>query len=162
MRQFEIKAEKTINGNRFYIRPFAAFKAVNISGEIMSLMIPVLAAATPVAEAVFRKSDEVSLLDVDAEKIAPALANMVSGISGDKMEGFLKTLLVRHGNVSVTAKGESEPVTMTEDDADEIFCGEVQDMFVLAVEVIKANYSGFFGKLGSRFGGVIEKLLQKV
>ena len=45
---------------------------------------------------------------------------------------------------------------MTEDLADEIFCGDTQDMFILAFDVIQANYSGFFKRLGGQFGEAIK------
>ena len=45
---------------------------------------------------------------------------------------------------------------LTEDLANEVFCTDVQDMFILAFEVIRTNYNGFFKKLGDRFGKVAE------
>ena len=57
---------------------------------------------------------------------------------------------------------EGEKVRLlTEDLANEIFCEEVQDMFILAFEVIRTNYNGFFKKLGNQFGSVIEGLNTK-
>ena len=47
---------------------------------------------------------------------------------------------------------------LTEDLANEVFCEDVQDMFLLAFEVIRTNYNGFFKKLGGRFGPLIEGL----
>ena len=46
---------------------------------------------------------------------------------------------------------------LTEDLANEVFCTDVQDMFILAFEVIRTNYNGFFKKLGDRFGKVAER-----
>lgn len=43
-------------------------------------------------------------------------------------------------------------VTLDKDLADEVFCGDIQDMFILCYEVIKVNFSGFFKKLGVQFG----------
>mgnify|MGYP006918803675 FL=1 len=34
----------------------------------------------------------------------------------------------------------------------DIFAGDLQDMFMLAVEVIKVNFNGFFKKLADRSG----------
>ena len=42
--------------------------------------------------------------------------------------------------------------------SNEVFCEDVQDMFLLAFEVIRTNYNGFFKKLGGRFGSLIEGL----
>ena len=43
---------------------------------------------------------------------------------------------------------------------DELFCGEVEDMFVLMWYVIQVNFSGFFKKLAARFG-LVGDLFQK-
>jgi len=90
---------------------------------------------------------------------AGALAKGASGISGDKLEHLLKKLLVQHRNISFEPVGgpfetkkSSKPQLLTEDLANDMFCGDVQDMFILAFDVIKSNYSGFFEKLGNLFG----------
>ena len=49
---------------------------------------------------------------------------------------------------------------LTEDLANEVFCEDVQDMFLLAFEVIRTNYNGFFKKLGGRFGSLVGDLMK--
>jgi len=156
-RQHDVKAERDLNGNRFYIRPFPAFAAANLSGEISSLIIPILASIAPAAS----KAGGDSVLDINVEDAAPALASGLSAVNGDRVESLLKKLLVKHGNISVELEGKDEAQRLTEDLANELFCGDAQDMFILAFDVIKVNFSGFFVKLGSLSGGAIEKLLQK-
>jgi len=162
MKQHDVKSKNTLNGNTFYLRPFSALKAANMSGEIMSLLTPVLAGIAPIVAGAEIKGDNISLFDIDAEKAAPHLANAMSGISGDKLELLLKKLLIQYKNISVELEGEKEAQHLTEDLANELFCGETQDMFILAFEVIKVNYSGFFKKLGGRFGAALNILTQKV
>ena len=41
---------------------------------------------------------------------------------------------------------------LDQDTANEVFCGEIQDMFLLMWYVIQVNFSGFFKKLAARFG----------
>ena len=154
MKQHEIKQERVLGGNTFYVRPFGAFKAANMSGEIMSILMPIIARAAPIAVGAEVKNGVINLLDMDAEKAAPHLANAMSGISGDKLELLLRKLLIQHKNISVEIDGK-DAETLTADLADELFCGDMQDMFILAFDVIKANYSGFFEKLGSQFGRAI-------
>jgi hypothetical protein len=141
MKQHEVKSEKTIGENTFYIRPFPAFTAANISGELAGVLAPAIAGLAPLA---MRGDSDVMNLDVSS------FSGALSGLSGDKVENLLKKLLTKYGNVSVdTADG----VTRLDDDtANEIFCGSAQDMFILAVEVINVNFKGFFAKLGSQFG----------
>ena len=162
MIQFDVKAERDLNGNRFFIRPFAAFTAANISGDVSSLIMPILSSIVPVTgRAAESKGEAASLLDINVEDAAPALASGLSAISGDKVESLLKKLLVKHGNISVTREGEDNNERLTEDLANELFCGNAQDMFILAFDVIKANYSGFFEKLGIQSGEAIAALIQK-
>ena len=160
MKQFD-PIVKTLSGNKFYIRPFGAFTSANLSGEIISLVVPVLSAAAPLIGNATGNGADTSLLDIDSEVAAPILANAAAGISGDRLEALLKKLLIKHGNISVELEGERDAQNLTEDLADEVFCGETQDMFILAFEVIKVNYSGFFEKLAFPFGERVNALLQK-
>ena len=165
MKQHEVKQKRTLSGNVFHVRPFGAFKAANMSGEILSLLTPILAGVAPIIAAADVSGDDVSFLDMDAEKAAPHLANAMSGISGDKLEALLKKLLIQHGNISVEIQNENGSMKsaelLTEDLANEVFCGDTQDLFILAFDVIKVNFSGFFKKLGGQYGGVINALLAK-
>jgi len=160
MKQFDVKQERELNGNTFYVRPFPAFVSANISGEAAAFITPILTALAPLVGS--KVTDETSLMDLDVEKVAPLLADSLSTMSGDKVELLMKKLLVKHGNISVELADGSEVQKLTEDLANEVFCGDTQDMFILAYDVIKANFSGFFKKLGGRFGGVLNALLAKV
>ena len=95
------------------------------------------------------------LLDIKVEDAAPAIAGAFSSLDGDKVEKILKHLLIAGSNISVEQPGEKVRL-LTEDLANEVFCTDVQDMFILAFEVIRTNYNGFFKKLGDRFGKVAE------
>ena len=151
MKTFEAK-EMQIGENLFYIRPLPAFKAANISGELFSTLLPALGSLAPLAGAAGNAG---SLLDVDSGEAAKAFAQGASALSGSKVELMLKMLLVRHGNISFERAGPKEdgqPRLLTEDIANDLFSSDVQDMFLLAYEVVKLNYGGFFGKLGSLFG----------
>ena len=78
------------------------------------------------------------------------------------VETLLRQLLVDYGNIAYDDPETGATPKLTMDKANELFCGEVQDMFILAFEVIRTNYSGFFSKLGGRFGQAIEELMKKV
>ena len=152
MKTFEVK-ERQLGGNMFYLRPIPAFKAANISGELFAAVLPALASLAPMVG-----MEKGGLLDIDSEAAASALAKGASGIGGDKLELLLKMLLVQNRNISFEPIGASksgQPQLLTEDLANDIFCGDIQDMFILAFDVIKSNYGGFFGKLDSLFGSHI-------
>ena len=159
MKQFDVKAEKTIGGNKFYIRPFGAMKAAGISADVTAFILPILGAAAPLLGD-STKGKGTGLMDINVEDAGKALANSLPEGSGDRVEALLKKLLTKHQNISVEIDGE-EIQNLNEDLANELFCGEVQNMFILAVEVIKVNYAGFFKKLGDQFGGALEKLLNR-
>jgi len=169
------RTEKVIGENTFYIVPFAAFTATNISAELSAVLAPMLgsmgamiggidvdaamkAASQPSfnAENTTEEDRGVSVTDImnmDMEKVLPALAAAFGSLSGDRLERLMRRLLVDNKNISVEGEiTDGRTVTLDKDLADEVFCGDIQDMFTLCYEVIKVNFSGFFKKLGAQFG----------
>ena len=169
------RTEKVIGENTFYIVPFAAFTATNISAELSAVLAPMLgsmgamiggidvdaamkAASQPSfnAENTTEEDRGVSVTDImnmDMEKVLPALAAAFGSLSGDRLERLMRRLLVDNKNISVEGEiTDGRTVTLDKDLADEVFCGDIQDMFILCYEVIKVNFSGFFKKLGVQFG----------
>ncbi len=154
LKQLEYR-EVTVGENIFYIRPLPAFKAANMTGELAALVLPLISGLAPLLSAVDSEKEGNGLLDIKVEDAAPAIAGAFSSIEGDKVEQILRHLLIAGSNISVEQPGEKARL-LTEDLANEVFCTDVQDMFILAFEVIRTNYSGFFKKLGDRFGKVAE------
>ncbi len=155
--------EKVIGENTFYIRPFSAFTAANISAELTSVLSPMIGSVGVLIGKVDASGaedsgaeDSVDLADImnlDMEKALPALAAAFGSLSGDRMEKLMLRLLVDNKNIAVEGEAtDGRTVQMSKDLADEVFCGEVQDMFILCYEVIKVNYGNFFKKLVARFG----------
>ncbi len=150
----------TIGDMDFYIRPFPAFKAANMTGELASLLAPLLGALAPMVSEADKSRDTQEeskgmdgLLDMDAGKVVETMMNCTS-IDGNQMEKMMKKLLLG-GHIAVELEeedGSREAMALTQDLADEIFCGDVQDMFVLCYHVIRLNYKRFFGKLASLSG----------
>ena len=77
-----------------------------------------------------------------------------TAIDGDKLEKLMKKLLLGgHITVEITnEEGEIDGERLNEDLANEIFCGDVQDMFLLCFQVIKLNFNGFFKKFATLSG----------
>ena len=140
-----------VGDTTFYIRPFPAFKSANIFGQLTKTITPV---AGGLLSLVGGTGDEKSVFDLNLEEAAPALAGAVSGLSGTVVETLLRQLLVDYGNIAYDDPETGATPKLTMDKANELFCGEVQDMFILAVEV---NYNGFFKKLAAQFGAAIAK-----
>lgn len=156
MKQLEAHSV-AIGENTFYIRPLPAFKAANMSGELASLVLPVLTGLAPMLGGA---DADKGLFDVDLEAAAPTIAEAFTSLSGDKLEAILKHLLIAGRNISVETPDCDKAVLLTEDLANELFCAEVQDMFMLAFEVIRTNYNGFFKKLAARFGPATQRMTQ--
>lgn len=162
LRQMEPMKVKVGEYN-FYITPFPAFKAANITGELASVLAPLLGVLAPLVDGGNQKeggegSDGGSLMDIDAGKAAEAIAGC-SAISGDKLEKLMQKLLLGR-NIVVEAPnqdGEVEAQRLDMDLANELFCGEVQDMFVLCFHVIRLNFNGFFKRFAARSGKAEEK-----
>lgn len=154
--------QKQIGEYVFYIYPFSAFKAANISGELVSLISPILVSILP---SVVNKDDDgggdESLLDMDISAAMPSIMQACSTLDGDKVEHMMRLLLTQNRNISFEHEQERRVKWLSEDDMDELFCGSIEDMFVLAVEVIKINFKGFFKRLGNLSGNPAE-LLSKV
>lgn len=161
MKRLETTA-KVIGENTFYIRPFGAFTAANISGELTAVLSPILAGIAPLIGSMDldeTEGESTEPMDMDIEKAMPAISSALSTISGDKIERMVRQLLVDHRNVSVVSEDTGgQPVQLSADLADEVFCGDIQDMFLLCITVIKINFKGFFKNVGTRSGSLIDKL----
>ena len=157
------KTKITIGDYDFYVSKFAAFTSANLSGELIRLFTPVIASVAPTAIKLLGGDDEDSqnVLDTELDDLAPALAGAFNHLTGNQLELIMRKLLVNEKNISFAEKDCMDPnqlKIMTSDDADEIFCGDIQDMYELAIKVIKLNYNGFFTKLAARYGLDLEKV----
>ena len=147
MKRMEV-TEKQIGENTFYLKPFPAFTAANISGELAALITPMISGLAPF----FTGKSLEQVMTMEMEDAMPAFSDAFSALSGDKVERMMKKLLVDHENISVDIPETGKTEVLNLDLANEVFCGDVQDMFLLCFEVIKINFSGFFRKLGAQFG----------
>lgn len=176
------RTEKVIGENTFYIAPFAAFTAANISVELTAILSPMIGSMGAVVGEIDMKeamkaanqpsfdtenaSEKAGgfavedIMNMDVGKLMPALARAFGSLSGDKFEHLMRRLLVDNQNISVQGEvTEGRTVNLTADLANEVFCGEIQDMLLLCYEVIKVNFSGFFKKLGAQFGRQLRAML---
>lgn len=161
--------EKVIGEYVFYIRPFGAFTASNISGDLAAVLTPMLGSLSAAFKSkngekkiATDENGKINIMDVEIEDVLPAIGDALSQLSGDKFEKILMKLLIVHKNISVCGVATNgNTVTLDRELADEVFCTDLQDMLILALEVIKINFSGFFKKLAGRFGFVIQATQKK-
>ena len=150
LKQLEPTVRK-VGDNVFYITPFPAFRAANLSGELASVLAPL----SGVVAAVMSGTDgeTFNFMDLDVKKVADGMSGCAE-LSGDKLEAVMKKLLLG-GHISVEFTDESGEKSMEKLDIDlanEIFCGEIQDMYVLCFHVIQLNFNGFFKRLAALSG----------
>ena len=150
LKQMDYSHEVTLSGYKFKIRPFPAFTAMNMSGEVISFLSPLFTVLAPL------------LASDDTNSVANTNINTtpISLVSGDKVETIIKKLLVNHSNIIVEIDGNPEPLDFNL--ANEVFCGQAQDMYVLAYKVIAVNFPGIFSKINAQFGRVGELLEKKM
>ena len=172
LKQLEPKKE-TIGGLNFYIRPFPAMVAANLTGDLASLLTPVLAALMPLVGDSDNEGDDEDgdLMDIDVNDAAASISKSMEGFSGSKVESMMKKLLITHKNVVVelpvmdeddVETGEYSQEILDMDIVNEIFCGDVQDMFILAFYVIRLNFNGFFKRLAGPSGKAGEAIAKKM
>jgi len=157
MKQMEV-TKKKIGGNTFYIKPFPAFTAANISGELSSVMAPIIGGLAGLIDG--KEADE--FMDMDISEAVPSITEALGNVDGDKVEHLMQRLLITYKNISVAGvatDGETEILDM--DMANEIFCGEIDEMVMLCAEVVKVNFGGFFKKVADRSGSLREVIQKK-
>ncbi len=138
----------TVSGVQYYIRPFPAFKAAKISGDVLKILMPFLDVLTPM----MGKKEPLS---TSITEMMPSITRAFSTLSGDELERVMKELLLTDGNIAAeNASGDVVP--LDNNMINELFCGEAQDMYVLAYHVIRLNFGGFFKRLGLPGGSATE------
>jgi len=149
LKQLEPTVEH-IGDMTFHITPFPALKCANITGELANVLAPLLTAFVGLVG-----ENDKGLFDVDVNRISDVFMGCTS-INGDKIEKLIEKLLLG-GNISLEHcddSGNMEVVRLNKDILNEIFCGEIQDMFILCYYVIRLNYNGFFKKFANQSGKV--------
>mgnify|MGYP006983605472 CR=1 FL=1 len=143
----------TINRNKYYIFPLPAFTAANLSGDILALLAPFIGGIAPAIST--------DGANAKVEDILLSLTAAFNSMEGDKLEALLRKILLDGKNITVETDDDPDGERLDQDLINELFCGNVQDMYILAFHVLKVNYQGFFKKLSSRFGGAFRTVAQK-
>lgn len=145
---------RKIGDTTFYITPFPAFRAANLSAELASVLAPLSGVVAAVMSGSKDASGEnFNLMDLDVRKVVEGMSG-AADLNGDKLESLMKKLLLGgHIRAEVeNERGEKDLETLDMDLANELFCGEIQDMYALCVHVIQLNYNGFFKRLSAQSG----------
>lgn len=149
--------ERKIGKYIFYIYPLPAFTAASLSTEVIGLLAPLVGGIAGAFKDSNKDSSEEkkSFMDMDISDAAPYIVNAFSSLSANKVDNLIKNLLLNE-HVAVREEEFTEAVYLTEDKCNEVFRGNVQNMFVLAFYVLKENYGDFFESIGNQYGSVTE------
>lgn len=151
----------SIGDYNFYIYPFGALIASRLTGDLLALVTPILGAAAPLIGKQLNAEDG-SLFDLEIEELAPVLSGAFSSLSGEQLERMMRQLLLDHKNIFFEGVEDEKPKLLGQDDLNEIFCLELQDMYLLAWEVLKLNFKGFFKRLTGPSGNLATSLAKLV
>ena len=128
MKQMESTKAKVGELN-FYITPFPAFKAANLTGELASVLAPLLGVLAPLVT-----SEGEGLMDIDVNRAAEAMSGCTA-ISGDKLELLMRKLLIG-GNIVVEVPDENGTIELGKN-ADLVVCEK--NIYDIAHDEIKTT-----------------------
>ena len=140
----------TIGDYNFYIHPFGAMKSANISGELVGFISPIIGALVALVGG--DTADMDSVFDMNIEDAAPVIIKAFSTINGETVEKLLTTLIIANKNIAFDTDEDQKVEWLDKFNVDDLFVGDIQNMYLLAWEVIKVNYKGFFSKISDLFG----------
>lgn len=136
-----------IDGVKYKIECFPAKKSVKVLARLLKVVGgPMAAIATMV-----KPGDDKSLLDVKFDDaIGGMVSQLVSGIDEDEVLNLLVELTSCAYPLTGAAAGSAS------EDFDVRFQGKLNSLMKLATEVVKHNYSDFFGE-GSALGAILKR-----
>ena len=159
-----LAAEEIIGEYKFYIRYFGAWTAQRIGLKFKDVLAKAAAAAALEIAETLKNTDTENVFDVEVNAdLIPALIKILGELDVKTLEDLTMEIIINHKNVAYVHNDNigMEPKELKYDTADQIFSGDLQDMYILIACVIKANYKNFLDRLGTRFGGLSE-IIQNV
>ena len=144
----------------FKIRPLGAMYATHVFGDLVSVLLPIIGAAS-LASGIDKNdlSTPASLEKLMNDLDTDSLIESLSRIDGKVLERLISELVLDYKNVSF--QDGSEWRIMVREDFDEIFCMYFAGSLKLCSAVIKQNFGSFFGDIGDLFGNLLKKAAQK-
>ena len=155
-----VTTEKTIDGYKFCIFPFGAWSAQRIGFGLKDILTRATGDAIPELVKALKTMGKENSLDMEVgAEMAAVIFKVLRDLNADAAENILKELLIKHGNITVTpVDTPGNTVKLDLSVSDTIFCGDLQNMYILAAHVILVNYASFFGKGASLFGELIDDI----
>ena len=152
----------TIGDFNFYIRPFHPFTANKILFKLKNILAGSLDEAIPLISEMIEQ-DNKGVMDIELDsRIIPVVFKALKNLDGDTAEELFLLLLLNHKNIAFlpsNIEGDKGTAKALDEDAINVaFTGELQDLYLLCVHVLKINYLNFFVKAPNRFGEFIKDI----
>ena len=156
-----LAAEETIGEYKFYIRYFGAWTAQRIGLKFKDVFTKAAAVAAPEIAEAMKNLDSENAFDLEVNSdLIPALIKILGEMDIKTLEELTQEVIIKHKNVAFVHEDHTgkEPEPLTYEKADQIFSGDLQDMYILIACVIKANYRNFLDRLVTQYGGLLETI----
>lgn len=138
----EIK-EKQIGENKYYVRPFAPLKALELLGDLQAVLTSSFGSAIGEQEADADKDNNpTNLLDKNID-IGSVIAGIGKNLKGPALVSFA-TRIIDKDYVSIMRATDETPVKFEKNISDNTFSGRLTEMFALMHFVLEVNYADFF------------------
>lgn len=152
------------NDVEYAIFPFPAMVATGIAGDLAKYIGPIVSALAPLVSGDLKSTtvDEMgteilgNVMQRQVDELVPVLQSAFSALDGKSLQKVVSSLLTTNGNINyeyVDDNGRAVTKRLTASTMDELFIGNLDVMLKLCIDVVRVNYSGFFGNLLSQSGG---------
>ena len=153
LKRMEVQ-DVSIGDFQFKIRPLAAMNAAYVFGDVSAIVLPVIGVAA--LSGGDKKDLDLEIFEgvnLDAKALTVALGN----VNGKALTKLISELTLNYNNVSYFDDETSSWKPLGNEAFDEIFCMNFAGAIALCVEVVRQNYSGFFGDIVTLFGKLMTK-----
>lgn len=156
------KNEVHVGGATFYVAPFPVFTSARITAMLAKVVSPVIGSIIVLlgGDEEEEEGDGV-LVTSDLDSAMQAFASAMGTLNPADFERLMRELLVNSRNIVWANEENREGEILTEDDLNALFAGDVQNMYILAYNVLKTNFRGFFEKFKSPSGNRLADALKE-
>lgn len=144
--------EVTVGGREFRLTMLPATRGQELFARLCRHVVP--PAAKAFAGSGFKSI--ASLMEGDLRGLGAGLADGVAQLLGNLNEAEQR-LILKELLSDAYMRGEDEKFVKLADVYEDAFAGRVEDIYELALESLKLNYSGFYAKLSAAISSGITK-----
>ena len=153
---YDVKSRE-IGGNTYYVTAFPPLKAIELLGDLQAL-ITTGAKDMDIKNADTKEEKTDSIFEKNVS-VGALIAGIGSNLRGATLVSFAQRI-VSPENVSVQRPGETKPVRLDKAIFNNLFTGNLKQLFLLINFVLEVNYEDFFED-APNLTGFIQALTKK-